>query len=180
MKRVSKAQWIQAAVDIFETEGIAGVRVEVLAKKLGISRSGFYWHFQGQEELFAEILNYWAHEITEVLATNPEVSALPPKDRLTTIAQTIVDYDLARYEAAVLQWAMHDENAARMVRKITRMRLDFVGKAFEELGFSGDDLEARTRIFTCNVTWEGPMYRDIPRKRRRGIIDKQVKLLTRK
>jgi len=179
-KRVSKADWIQAAIDILETEGIAGVRVEVLAKRLNISKSGFYWHFKDREELFAAMLEYWAHEITEVLASNPEVADLPPLDRLTRIAKTIVDFDLARYEAAVAQWALSDENAARMARKVTRMRLGFVRKAFEELGFSGDDLETRALLYTNYVTWEGPMFRDMPRKRRRGLIAKQVELLTRK
>ena len=50
MKRVSKAQWVEAAIDTIETGGIASVRVEVLAKRLGISKSGFYWHFENQQE----------------------------------------------------------------------------------------------------------------------------------
>lgn len=178
MKRVSKAQWVEAAVDILETEGIAGVRVEVLAKRLGISKSGFYWHFEGQEELFAEILDYWKHEITEVLANNPEVRALPPKNRLTRIAETIVEFDLTRYEAAITQWALKDKVAARVARKVNRMRLDFVRAAFEELGFRGDDLEMRAMMFSCYNTWEGPMFRDMPRKRRHELIARQIKFLT--
>ena len=61
---------------------------------------------------------------------------LPPKDRLTGIAGTILILDLARYEAAVAPWALQDENAARMIRKVSRMRLDYVRKVFEELGLS--------------------------------------------
>ena len=177
-KRVSKSEWIQAALEVLEIEGIAGVRVEVLAKRLNISKSGFYWHFENRQELENALLDHWDHEITGVLASNPQVRALPPKDRLLKVAETIVDFELTRYESSFAQWALQDKNAARRVKKVMRTRLDYVRAAFRELGFSGDDLEVRARVFACYGTWEATMFRDISRKRRRNLIHSQVELLT--
>jgi hypothetical protein len=91
----------------------------------------------------------------------------------------ILDYDLARYDVAIRQWALHDAEAARVVRAANRMRLRFVRGALSELGFEGDDLEMRTMFFVCYQTWESATFREIPRKRRRQLIARRVELLTR-
>ncbi|MBW2686907.1 MAG: TetR/AcrR family transcriptional regulator, partial [Deltaproteobacteria bacterium] len=36
-KRVSKAEWLDRALDVLELEGVQGVRVERLARDLGIA-----------------------------------------------------------------------------------------------------------------------------------------------
>ena len=92
----------------------------------------------------------------------------------------ILDYDLTRYEIPIRQWALQDVLAARAVRKVNRLRLDFLKGAFSELGFTGDDLDMRAMLFTCYHTWEAPMFREISRKRRRELIAKRIDLLTNK
>jgi AcrR family transcriptional regulator len=178
LQRVSKGQWLDMALEVLETGGIAGVRIEVLAKRLGISKSGFYWHFKNRDHLLKDVLDYWTHELTEVLTTNPEMLALEPKHRLTRTAEMILEYDLTRYEIAIRQWALQDAVAARAVRKVNRIRLDYIGGAFSELGFTGDDLEMRTMLFTCYHSWESSMFPEISRKRRRELIAKRIELLT--
>ncbi len=68
--------------------------------------------------------------------------------------------------------------AARAVRKVNRVRLDFVASAFSELGFTGDDLEMRSMLFVCYHSWESPMFRNLSRKRRRELIAKRMEFLT--
>ena len=179
-QRITKAQWLDMALEVLETDGVAGVRIEILAKRLEISKSGFYWHFKNRDHLLKDMLDYWTHELTEVLATNPEMLALEPKHRLARTAEMILEYDLTRYEIPIRQWALQDAMAARAVRKVNRIRLDYIGGAFSELGFTGDDLEMRTMLFTCYHSWEAPMFREISRKRRRDQIAKRIELLTRK
>jgi len=113
-----------------------------------------------------------------VITQNVEVLALEPKSRLVRTAELILENDLTRYEIAIRQWAMEDREAARAVRQTNRMRLDFVRTAFSELDFKGDDLEARTMLYTCYHTWEAPMFREISRKRRRELIAKRIEILT--
>jgi AcrR family transcriptional regulator len=171
-RRVSKAQWLDMALEVLETDGIAGVRIEILAKRLEISKSGFYWHFKNRDHLLKDVLDYWSHELTKVVTENPQLLSLKPKSRL------ILEHDLTRYEIPIRQWALQDAVAARAVRKVNRLRLDFIGGAFSELGFTGDDLDMRTMLFTCYHTWEAPMFREISRKRRRELIAKRIGLLT--
>jgi AcrR family transcriptional regulator len=179
-QRISKAQWLDMALEALETDGIAGVRIEVLAKRLEISKSGFYWHFKNRDQLFKDMLDYWTHELTEVATENPELLTLKPKSRLIKTAEMILEHDLTRYEIPIRQWALQDAVAARAVRKVNRLRLDFVSGAFSELGFTGDDLDMRAMLFVCYHTWEAPMFREISRKRRRELIAKRIELLTNK
>ncbi len=179
-RRVSKAQWLDMALEVLETDGVTGVRIEILAKRLEISKSGFYWHFKNRDHLLKDMLDYWSHELTEVVTENPQLLTLKPKGRLIKTAEMILEHDLTRYEIPIRQWALQDAVAARAVRKVNRLRLDFIGGAFSELGFTGDDLDMRTMLFTCYHTWEAPMFREISRKRRRDLIAKRIDFLTSK
>ena len=177
---VSKAEWLEAGLHALPLEGIAALTVEGLAKSLGIAKAGFYWHFKDRNDLLRQLLDYWAHEITEVITANPEVLDLKPMQRLVKSAEMILDYDLTRYEIAIRQWALVDTEAARAVRKVNRLRLEFVRKAFSELGFIGEDLEMRTMLYVCYHSSESSMFREISRKRRRDQIQRRIEFLTNK
>ena len=68
--------------------------------------------------------------------------------------------------------------AWQTVKKANKIRMDFIRKAFSELGFSGDDLEMRAMLFACYHTWETTMFPGVSRKRRKELIGKRLDLLT--
>ena len=177
---VSKAEWLEAGLQALSKGGVAALTVEGLAKSLGIAKAGFYWHFKNRDDLLRQLLDYWTHEITEVITANPELLALKPKSRFIRAAEIILDFDLTRYEIPIRQWGLRDAGAARAVKKANRLRLDFARKALSELGFKGEDLEMRTMLFVCYHSWESPMFREISRKRRRELIARRIELLTSK
>src|SRR4051812_33980614 len=47
-------------------EGTAGVEINKLAKRLGVSRGGFYWFFKSRKQLLDELLDYWASSSTQL------------------------------------------------------------------------------------------------------------------
>ena len=177
-KRVSKAQWLEVGLEVLKHDGVTGVRIELLAKRLDISKSGFYWHFENREHLLKDMLAYWSSELTEIISGNRQMLAHDPKRRLARIAEMVFEYDLVDYDMSIRQWAVHDVLAARAVRKVDRIRTDFISKAFSELGFSGDELDMRSMLFVCYHTWESTMFRGISRKRRRELITRRIELLT--
>ena len=175
---VSKAQWLEAAMKRLRDHSVADITVEGLAKELGIAKSGFYWHFKSREELLDALLDHWIHEVTEVITENIEVDALEPRARLMVCAEMIHDLDLTRYEIGIRQFALRDKRAFQVVKKANKLRMDFIRKAFSELGFAGDDLEMRTMLYACYHTWESSMFPDVSRKRRKDLIGKRLDLLT--
>ena len=51
----------------FSPSGIVRVRVERLARDLGVAKSGFYWHFRDRADLLKQMLRYWSDEFTEAV-----------------------------------------------------------------------------------------------------------------
>ena len=177
---VSQAEWLEAALQKLGETSIAEIRIEDLARDLGISKAGFYWHFKDRNQLLEMLLKYWTHEMTEVITQNLSLISLEPKARLVKTAEMILDNDLVRYEIGIRQWALSNKDAAKAVRKVNRIRLKFVKQAFLDYGFTGDDAETRALMFTVYHTWETPMFHEIPRKRRHQLIKRRIDILLRK
>lgn len=175
---VSKAEWFEAGLRALSEEGGAALTIEGLARSLGIAKAGFYWHFKNRDDLMQQLLDHWVGELTAVVTADEKLLALDPKTRLVRTAEMVVDHDLTRYDMAIRQWALEDALTARAVRKVNRLRLDFVRAAFAELGFTGDDLEMRTLLFVSYQTWEASMFTELSRERRRALIAKRIELLT--
>jgi len=176
---VPKTEWLEKALQSLSTGGVAAITVEGMARSLGINKSGFYWHFKNRDDLLRQLLNYWTHEVTEVITDNSDLLKLEPKARLAKIAEMILDFELTRYELAIRQWALQDKLAAKAAKKVNRIRLDFVSDTLSELGIKGDDLDMRAMLFVCYQSMESPIFPEISRKRRRELINKRIDLITR-
>ena len=179
-KHVSKAEWLSLALDVLSSEGIQGVRVERLARDIGIAKSGFYWHFRDRSDLLQNILDYWAHEYTAVITENAGLLEGDPNKRLYRAMVMILDHDLTKYDLAIRDWAAHDPAAAKAVRLVYRMRLEFVRSIFSDLGFRGQQLEMRTRLFVGYHSWEMTMFGDLSKDERRKLLRLRYKLLVTK
>ena len=176
-KRVSKAEWLAQALEVLAAEGVQGVRVERLARDLGIAKAGFYWHFRDRRDLLQSLLDYWTHEFTAVVTENPELLEGDPQKRLYKTMLMILEHDLTKYDLAIRGWAANDPTAAKAVRLVYRMRLDFVRSIFSDIGFRGRELEMRTRLFVCYHSWEQAAFDDLENDERRKLLRLRHKLL---
>lgn len=157
-KRVSREQWLATALEMFASTGADGLKVEKLARSVGVAKSGFYFHFQDREDLLDQLVDYWEAEYTAPVLTNPLLQIASPEERLRMIATFVFEQNLAEHESAMQVWSKQDPEVAKKVRKIINARLAFVSKAFEELGFEGDELAARARLFLGYITSERPIF----------------------
>jgi AcrR family transcriptional regulator len=169
--RVSKAEWLEKALDVLEVAGVNGVKVDVLAKQLNVSRSGFYWHFKDRAELLSEVLEYWKHEYTEVvIAGGGEMEHIPPHDRMLQIMKMIKEYDLDRFEVPMRAWADHDADAANVVNAVYAMRFEYISSIFAEMGFTGTDLEMRVRLWLCYATHGKAMFGKVSGRKQTELL----------
>ncbi|MEP4485504.1 MAG: TetR/AcrR family transcriptional regulator [Halioglobus sp.] len=156
--RVSKDQWLQCAMEVFAREGNKGVRIEYLAREIGVAKAGFYWHFKDSEDLLKNMLDFWLHEFTEIVMLNMESLDLGPKERLELLVKMVEDYDLARYDVNFRTWAKTDPVVAKKVKAVLKLRLEAVRQAISELGYADEDLEFRTHLFVCYLSNEADMF----------------------
>jgi len=177
----SKNDWLEAGLNVLGTASVAEISVEALAKGLGIAKSGFYWHFNDRGEYLSQLLDYWYRQVVEVISENDQINELEPVTRLITAVEMIFRHDLVKYELALHQWAATDKRAYKVVRKANRVRLGYAKALFAELGFSEDEIEIRSMLTLTYQLWEEPtLMRVVSRKRRKELISKRIRFLTRK
>jgi AcrR family transcriptional regulator len=180
IKRVSKDQWLAKALDTLGSSGVEAVKIERLARAFGISRSGFYWHFENRQDLLEHLLDYWVRQFTEVVTDDPDIAKLDPKKRLLTTMEMIRDKQLTKYDLAINSWARLDSHVHKVVKKVVKMRLDYLRVIFAELGFEGDELEMRTRLFVCYHSWEDTMFPDLSSRKHSKLLKLRHKYLIQK
>lgn len=137
-REMTRDNWLKAALSALVEGGVAAVRVEPLAVRLGVTKGSFYWHFRDRPALLSALLDYWEANFTRGLIE--EVSALPdPAERLRAMARmalahSLVGLDNARAEMAMQAWAAQDEMAAARQREIDRTRLAYLEADLRSLG----------------------------------------------
>lgn len=180
IRRVSKDEWLSEAMDTLAREGIGGVNIEKLARKLGIAKSGFYWHFRDRQDLLTQMLEYWIHEYTEVITQNKSITEGPATKRLESMVRTIYDYDLNRFEAAIFIWSQSDLVAKEAFDRAFEIRLGFIRKVFSDLGFKDDELEMRTQLLAGYTAWEYTVFRQQSKAKQERLLKLRLRLLTKK
>lgn len=180
LKRVSKDEWLACALKALASGGIGDVRIDKLARQLGVARSGFYWHFKDRQELLNDMLAYWAHEYTEVVTENKALTEGPAVQRLENVMRMVRDFELNRFEAAVFIWSQSDPAARETFDRVYKIRLDFIRDMFSELGFKSDDLEMRAQLFMGYLAWEYTDFCPQSTAKRDRLLKLRLHLLTRK
>jgi len=177
INRIARSDLLAAAL---ATGGGRSVRVDVLARQLGVARSGFYWHFENRDGLLAAMLDYWTREMTESVTENSRILSMPATDRLLAIAHRVIDHDLGRYDEAIRQWAREDPSVERLARRTFQMRLDVFEATFSELGFEGDEREMRARLFAVYQAAEVAAIPPVSKAKRRRLAEIRVRMSIRR
>ena len=57
--RTPRSRWIDEGLRALAAGGPDAVRIEALAQALGVTKGGFYWHFDDRRALLEEMLDAW-------------------------------------------------------------------------------------------------------------------------
>jgi AcrR family transcriptional regulator len=141
--------WIKGATVQLTDAGIDAVRVDVLAKTLGVTRGSFYWHFKDRDDLLRSVLNAWRDAATEQIIVRFERKHADPrlllKELISLPFRGRSAQRAARIELAIRAWARRDAMARQAVDEVDERRISYHAQLFSSLGF--DIPEARARAF---------------------------------
>jgi AcrR family transcriptional regulator len=141
--------WIKAALRAMAQDGISAVRVEVLAKELGVTKGGFYWHFRDRADLLSRLLEDWRDgRIAAVRAVTEPKEGEAPRDGLIRLLLRQLGNPNQRglaTELAIRDWARNDLLAAAAVEQVDAERSARVIALFIAAGMEPD--LARTRAW---------------------------------
>ena len=152
--QLDRAAWVQAALDILADEGVTGIRVEVLAKRLHVTKGSFYWHFKDRQDLLAGVLDIWKDgRIRDIVKqTRPE----PGKEQ-AQLFHVIDVYSTSRnkkgilIELAMREWARRDPLAAATVEEVDAWRLRCARELFLAIGLPLHEASTRSMLLYAYV-----------------------------
>lgn len=144
--------WLMAAYEELTAHGVGAVKIMPLAKKLGVSRTSFYWYFKDREALLEAMIRHWEDKNTGNLVARTEAYAENLFEAVFNLFDCWLDPDLfdSRLDLAIRNWARSDPSLqarldladARRKRAMTDMLIRY--------GYDPEDAEIRalTMIYT--------------------------------
>lgn len=150
--RLSAADWEQAALEVIAESGLTAVAVEPLARRLGVTKGSFYWHFPNREALIAAALERWEEsDLGEIMAVVDRFG--DPRDRLLELFRRGSRGHLIHTVYSALFSAVDHTQASPVMERVTERRLEYLTDAFEQLGMPS--LEARHRARLTYTAYVG-------------------------
>jgi len=149
---LSASDWEQAALDLIAEKGVSALAVEPLARRLGITKGSFYWHFAGRDELLQQALKRWERRDLEHLERSLN-SDQPAAERLAEFILRTSRQNRSHQIHAALCAASDHPRVKPYIERITQRRLQYLAKAFRELGL--DEVAARHRARLTYTSYVG-------------------------
>jgi AcrR family transcriptional regulator len=146
--------WIKGAIAILAEHGAERLRVEVLAKRLGVTKGSFYWHFKDRRDLLDAVLEFWKEGRIRDIRKQTQAQ---PGGEVDALLHTIEVYGSARnrkgisIEAAVRDWARRDAQAAAVVEEVDAERLACSCRLFLACGLDTEEAQARSVMLYAYV-----------------------------
>jgi AcrR family transcriptional regulator len=156
--RVSKSDWLDKALEVLVSEGIDAVRVVDLARQLNISKSGFYWHFQGRADLLEAMKRYWVDEFSRRFIDDVNAQNGPLRERLISLIRAIRAKQSGKLDLAFTAWAQKDTSVQDLVEHVRDMRVAFVKDLLSATGIDDKELASRAKLFVVYFSWSEVMF----------------------
>jgi AcrR family transcriptional regulator len=148
--RTTRERWIEEGLRVLADGGPGAVRVEVLAKRLGVTKGGFYGSFADRDALLDAMLDTWERESTDEVLARVEREGGDPRTRIHRAGMLTFSSDrLLPIDLAVRDWARRDEAVAERLRRVDNRRMGLLREMIGTFCADADEVEARSLIAFC-------------------------------
>ena len=146
--KVTREDWLQAALDTLVADGLGEVKILRLAERLGVSRSSFYWYFHSRRDLLDALIAHWDVTNTGALvrhanAPHPTITAA-----ICYVFRCFLDSDLfsPTLDFAVRDWSRRDPAVRAALDRADSLRIEALRAMFARYGYTDKDAYVRARI----------------------------------
>jgi AcrR family transcriptional regulator len=146
--KVTAADWLKIALRTLISEGVEQVRILPLAKKLGVSRSSFYWYFKDREDLLNKLLEFWKNKNSASIISRSSRDSVSITDALIYLFECWIDenvYD-PRLDFAIREWARRSRKIKEVMIRSDDERVAAIAAMFRRHDFADQDAFIRARI----------------------------------
>ena len=145
MSRLTRDRWVEEGLLALQADGPAALAADRMARRLGVSRGSFYWHFANMVDFEAAVLAAWEDRWTNRIIAAVQSVAGTPRDRLLALIEKTGGQDASLYASAKRMARDHPELRGVMER-IDERRVAFVAGMLVEGGIASDAAARRARI----------------------------------
>jgi len=143
--RLSAVDWANGAVDLIAESGVAAVAVEPLARRLGVTKGSFYWHFPSRDALLVAALERWEQEEQESVFGSLEAVS-DPRERLSQLFALVAHEVKSHIIYSELLKALDHPAVKPVIERVSKRRLDYLTASFRQAGLGRDDARHRARL----------------------------------
>jgi AcrR family transcriptional regulator len=144
--RTPRGRWITEGLRVLATAGPDAVRIDALAKSLGVTRGGFYWHFADRHALLTEILDTWERGAIDEVLERVERRGGDARDKLRRAGALTFSEELLPVDLAVRDWSRRDPAVAERLRRVDNRRMDYLRELFGAFCTDPAEVEARSML----------------------------------
>jgi AcrR family transcriptional regulator len=178
--RTPRSSWIDEGLRALGVGGPDAVRVEALAQALGVSKGGFYWHFDDRRALLSEMLDAWERVVIDEAINRVESGggdARAKLRRLFELASSRAVRSLGGIDLAVREWARRDSAVARRLKRVDNRRMQYMRSLFASFCADEDEVEARCMLALSLFVGTRVIAADHDRRTRGEVLADALALL---
>jgi AcrR family transcriptional regulator len=143
--RLSAEDWELAALQLIAEQGVGALAVEALARRLGVTKGSFYWHFRTREALLQAALERWEQYGEREIISQIEQIA-DPRERLPELFRRVAhELQPHRVYAALLK-ALDHPLVVPVMARVSSRRTEFLETAYRQAGLGASDALNRARL----------------------------------
>ena len=152
--RTPREQWVEEGLRLLAAGGPEAVRVEPLARRLGVSKGGFYWHFDDRAALLEEMLEAWERAAIDAVIDQIDSAGGDARARLLHLFEIAsASEEVLNIDLAVRDWGRRDRRVAARLRRADNRRLRYMRDLLRDI--CPDEEEAEVRSFLAFSLWIG-------------------------
>jgi AcrR family transcriptional regulator len=175
--RTPRSRWIEEGLRALAAGGPDAVRIEPLAQALGVTRGGFYWHFDDRRALLEEMLDTWERASTDEVVERVEGKGGDARTKLRRAgALTFSDW-LLPIDLAVRDWSRREPTVAERLRRVDNRRMDYLRSLFGAFCSSEEEVEARSMLAFSLLIGNHFMAADHGGRSRADVLELAVRRL---
>lgn len=146
--RLTRADWLEKALEVLIESGIDALRITRLAELLGVTRGSFYWHFADRGALLDAVLEVWQKSNTASIVDAARAAGTL-EDRILSLFMCWLDHERfdPKLDFAVRDWARGDLQLQEAIAVADQQRMDALIAMFADHGFSPQQSIIRARNF---------------------------------
>jgi AcrR family transcriptional regulator len=176
--RTPRDRWIEEGLQALAAGGPDAVRVEALAKKLGVTKGGFYGSFADRDALLEAMLDAWERESTDEVIDRIEREGGDPRTKIQRAGVLTFSSDrLLPIDLAIRDWARRDEAVAERLRRVDNRRMALLREMIGTFCSDADEVEARSLLAFCVAIGEHFLAADHGDRTRAQVLVRAADLL---